>query len=215
MKSNHYKSNKAKVMQAMNALFEQNGKKEIPDVKEVCTVAQTSPQTTLKYMYEWWDAYQDSDKESLLQHTPEFNSSKKDSLKKVSLDIECLLKEVELHGESLNYLPELNFPLGNYICDTLQVINNKLLVCVAVTADDEVEQLQEKLKEVQTEYASLAREVAEDRKTYAKKILKMREDCNEKNRELTAARLLIKSLKQEWRNSNQKKLYYYNNFYPF
>lgn len=217
MNTNNYKLIQSRVIEAVNQLFEQNGKKEIPDVKMVSLTAQTDNRTALKFMYEWWDSYKAADKEKLLHHTPDLSKVQDDRLKKVSLDVECLMKEINLYADSLNYLPDADIPLGNYIGDALQAINHKILLVYADSLDKQKDRhkLQEKVQDLQTQAINLTADLYNARTGYAKKIIDLREQLDEKRRELAVARLLIKSLKQEKRANNKKNLFYYNNFYPF
>lgn len=212
MRNDNHKTVKSRVLNVINNLFEQNGQKDIPNLKDVCLLSNTNRKTALKYMYEWWDKHQNKKKSDVLCYLPNLkHQSEGDVLSNAIAHIQCLLKELSIYSEQLNYLPDTTYPLGNYLLDSLQEIEDKLFAASVQTEEmhHHKEQLELDLKNSQSECKRLYDEIEEMHNISSKKLVQLREELDASRREAMAANHLVKSLKREKRMSKPKKMFYF------
>ncbi|CDZ76799.1 hypothetical protein BN59_01075 [Legionella massiliensis] len=196
------KDNKFHTIELINDLFKQNGQKEIPDIKEICSKANTNRNTAIKYLYEWWENYS-SGKNGLLNFKFVINS---DELEQALAQLQCLAKELEVHYDSLNYLSNQSYPLGNFILHSLQDIEHKL-----ISNYEYLRELKEDKKGVEEQLSDALHEnrrLEEMQRITTRKQEQIQEQLDAKRREILAAKHLIKALKREKRRPTQKDIFY-------
>lgn len=209
MKTYDYKNIKSRVANVIDQLFEQNDR-VIPDVKEICSRAKTNRKTALKYLYQWWEKQSATTADSVDWLNCFKTSSEEKTLYGIHTSLEYLIKEVEVYGEALNFLPETTHPLGNHMINSLLEIKDKILA--VINSNEETIKLQEHLEHAmgqkQTECERLTREIDGIQAGYSKKLSELREELESSRREATAAKLLVKSLKREKRATLAKNPFY-------
>ena len=93
---------KSKILKIIDNLYKLSGRKEIPDVKKVCSEAKIDRQTAVKFLYAWWDKYYIKNNKkipqlSIINNSSPFNETIEDKLLvKARACIECLSKEIIL-----------------------------------------------------------------------------------------------------------------------
>ncbi|MCL9683831.1 hypothetical protein [Legionella maioricensis] len=214
MKNNN-KLTASRVLEVINTLFEQNGKTDIPDINEICFRAKVSRNTAFKYLYEWWEKYQKNEHNSeLLSYFPSLEQFPEENiLQNISMHLQGLVKEFAVHSDSLNYLPDSPYPLGNYLLNSLQEIEDKLFIALAEFEElhQSKEMVELELKNTRLESNRLYEEIEEMQNIANKKLVQLQEELDASRREVIAADHLVKVLKREKRMS-QKNLFYYYKF---
>lgn len=200
MKNNNYKNMKKEIIKIIDKLFHQNGKKEIPDVNAICSLTKSPRKTVLKYLCEWW-INNNQVKKSFQFTMPvaEKNNKKMSQLDSLSNDINFIIREIDAHNESLNFLPNSNFPLGNYLIEQMITIEQKFLILKQELNDEfDLEYtLKEKLINSQNENFVLQSKIDHLTAHFQKKISDLEEVINASRREAVAAKHRAKSLKRE------------------
>jgi hypothetical protein len=205
------------VLEVINHLFEQNGKTDVPEIKDICAKAKVDRNTALKYLYEWWERYQEDEQNSeLLSYLPNLEQSlEKNALQDACIHLQNLAKELAIYGDSLNDLPNSTYPLGNYLLNFLQEIEDKLFIALA-----QFEELQQskkmvelELKNTQLESNRLYEEIEEMQNIASKKLVQLQEELDASRREAISASHLIKALKREKHISQKNVFYYYKSNY--
>ncbi|STX44228.1 Uncharacterised protein [Legionella donaldsonii] len=208
---NNDKSVAAHVLEIINELFKQNGKKNIPDVKEICSKAKINRDAAIKHLYEWWEQQQDSElrrdilSPSLTELSPDGNK-----LQQAIISLQCLAKELEIYSDSLNHLSNQTIPLGNYILHSLQEIENKLFVTDSYVHEltHDKTQLEKDLHQTLNENSRLVEEIGEMQHIFLRRQEQLQDQLDAKKREVLAANHLIKSLKREKRRPTLKRVFY-------
>lgn len=210
MKNNN-KSVAPHVLEIINELFKQNGKKNIPDVKEICSKARISRDAAIKHLYEWWEQQQESELRTDIL-SPYFTelSPHGNKLQQAIISLQCLAKELEIYSDSLNHLPNQTIPLGNYILHSLQEIENKLFVTDSYVNEltHDKTRLEKELHQTLHENSRLVEELGEMQHIFLRKHEQLQEQLDAKKREVLAANHLIKSLKREKRRPTLKRFFY-------
>jgi hypothetical protein len=205
------------VLEVINHLFEQNGKTDVPEIKDICAKAKVDRNTALKYLYEWWERYQEDEQNSeLLSYLPNLEQSlEKNALQDACIHLQNLAKELAIYGDSLNDLPNSTYPLGNYLLNFLQEIEDKLFIALA-----QFEELQQskkmvelELKNTQLESNRLYEEIEEMQNIASKKLVQLQEELDASRREAISASHLNKALKREKHISQKNVFYYYKSNY--
>ncbi len=199
------------VLEIINELFKQNGRKDIPDVKLVCSKAKINRHTALKWLYEWWEQYQGNESRIQLFSLPSTRSILEgNELQHAIISLQSLAKELEIRSDVLNHLPNNYSPLGNIILHTLQEIENKLLVTYSYMnqLNDDKKKMEEQLNQTLHENKRLGEELKEMHNNSSKKHELLQEQLDAKKREVLAANHLIKSLKREKRRPSLKSFFY-------
>lgn len=200
MKNNKFK--KGTILKIIENLYKLSGKQEIPDVSKVCLEAKVDRQTAVKFLYVWWNKYHTNKREPLTSHVNSstvFNEREDSLLAKANASIQCLYKEVELHNELLNNVPNSTFPLGNYIVNSLQEIENQLLIDLnhlnEVCANKKL--IQDELNATLKENNQLYSTVVDLKNNVAKEVAELQEKLDASRREALAAHQKLKSLKRD------------------
>ena len=205
------------VLEVINNLFEQNGKTDVPEIKDICSKAKVDRNTALKYLYEWWETHQRNEQNSeLLSYLPNLEQSLAENvLQNASVHLQNLTKELAIYSDSLNYLPDSAYPLGNYLLNSLQEIEDKLFIALAQF--EELHQSKKivelELKNTQLESNRLYEEIEEMQNIASKKLVQLQEELDASRREAISASHLIKTLKREKRMSQKNLSYYYKSNY--
>lgn len=120
--------------------------------------------------------------------------------------LQCLAKELEIYSDSLNHLPDYNNPLGNFILNSLQDIENKLYTTYSNFNDlNSTNQLrQDALVQLMHENGYLNKKIKEIKQLFDKKCESLTNELNSKKKEIAAVKLLAKSLKREKRKQSVK-----------
>jgi chromosome segregation ATPase len=199
---NNRKPSTTFVLQEINNLFNINGKKHIPDIKEICSKVKINRSTALEHLYKWWDLYQISEQNSeILEFIPDIETPLRspNALEKVMAGLQCLFKEIEIYSATLNELPNSPSPLGNHLLNSLQEIESEIYVAVSqLEGLQKCKQMLEiELKNLLRENNRLYEEIREMQDIATKKLARLREDLNASRRDAIAANHLVKSLKRK------------------
>lgn len=199
------------VIEIIDQVFDNNGKKDIPNVQQICVKAGINRPRALKCLYEWWERYNGNDHRllSLNKITYMIKNEDVNQLQNAVLHLQSLSKEIEIYSESLNQLSDKSFPLGNFILDSLREIENKLFAALAHVSqmNQAKKMIEEQLNEVLIDNARLEEESFETQKNASEKLIHMEETLDAKRREVTAAKHLVKALKKEKRRPTLKRIF--------
>lgn len=205
MKNNKFL--KINVIKIIDNLYKLSGKDEIPDVKKICSEAKVDRQTAIKFLCTWWEKHyaQYSKKDApvtLITQSflpPEVNEEA--LLVKACASVQCLSKEVLLYNEILNNSAPSSTPLGNYILNSLQEIENHLFIDKDIIKESQERQrlLQEELKKSLEENNNLSARYLLLEKNTAKELHELQEKLDASRREALAATQRLKSLKRDRR----------------
>jgi hypothetical protein len=203
MKNNKFK--KSNILKIIENLYKLSGRREIPDVSEVCLEAKIDRQAAVKFLYAWWGKYHTSNYKKIeqLNSLADSFAVRKEGgdnlLAKANASIECLYKEVELHNELLNNVPNSPFPLGNYIVNSLQEIENQLSIDLTHINELRINKklIQDELNHALKENNHLYSAFGELKENMAKEVAELQEKLDASRREALAAKQKLKSLKRD------------------
>ncbi|MBA3535569.1 MAG: hypothetical protein H0T84_03005 [Tatlockia sp.] len=199
---NNRKQSATYVLCEINNLFNINGKKHIPDIKEICSRAKIDRSTALAHLYKWWDLYQISEQNSeILEFIPDIETPllSPNALEKVMAGLQCIFKEIEINSATLNELTTSSSPFGNHLLNSLQKIESELYIALSQSEGLQKckEMLEIELKNLQRENNRLYEEITEMQDIATQKLAGLHEDLNASRRDANAANHLVKSLKRK------------------
>lgn len=209
MKNNN-KSAPFHTIEIINELLKQCSKKNIPNVKKICSKTKENRNIGSKYLNKRWEQHQEGELSKDVIYLYSRSIPQRKELQHAIISLQCLAKELEIHSDLLNHLPNHSYPLGNIILHSLQEIENKLLVTYSYTNElnNDKKKLEEQLNRILHENKRLGEEINEMQHISIKKNQKLQQQLDAKKREILAANNLIKSLKREKRRPTLKSFFH-------
>lgn len=201
---NNNKFIKSKIIKIIDNLYRLSGRSEIPDVKKICLETKVDRQTALKLLCTWWDKCYIKEHQGTEHNDSISPNELKENLSKIITLIECLSKEVALYSELLNNAPS-TFPLGNHILNTLQVIEDQILLDFNQLESNK-NLIQSELKNALEENNHLSLAYLELENKSSKELRELQEKLDANKREVLAATQKIKSLKRDKRKISFKNV---------
>lgn len=181
-----------------------SGRSEIPDVKQICLETNVDRQTAMKLLCTWWDKCYIKDQQEIEPDHSISPNELKNNLSHIIALIECLSKEVALYSELLNNAPS-TFPLGNHILNSLQAIEDQILLDFN-QLESSKNLIQNELKNALEENNHLSLAYLELEHKSSKEFRELQEQFEANKREVLAATQKIKSLKRDKRKISFKNI---------
>lgn len=172
MKSNNKIANmKERILKAVNSVYKHGDESTLPDVKQICELAQIDRQTALKFLHQWW---QENPK---IRHKiePNFPFSYQE-LKQVDelgkppvLPLNIFSNELKLYHFMFNLSVEKSLPFATLLVDSLYQALNKWIGAIKSIKQLKIEKeiLEAQTKTLRQQCDLLDTELKEMRSLYA------------------------------------------------